>query len=652
MKRIYILIAAAVLATGVQAQNNQKSNYLGFNLGAGMNTILYTPTDGSYAPNFGFCAGPQYSHFFGKHFGFGLGVQYGRYNATAKYNTTIIGHPATHPDNGLQYNPVAAYNNWNERQTLGVVSIPIELLYRTSLGKSWAFLLGIGAQFDMQVSASYSAIEGTFETQGYFPSTNVTYRNLPAYGFCTYNADLKGDVATGKNGVSVIADLGFNHSLNNNWGLYLGIYAGYGISNLYDDANANNDMISINSTDANILDYNSTIASDRVDAYNLLGLGVKVGINLGWNCKHGNKGDEGDIVPYASAAEAAAAERAAAEKAAAERAAAERAAAEKAAAERAAAEQAAAEAQSAMDKAAAEAQAAAERVAAEARAAEDAARQAQYANDASLALAMQNIDNDIAAAEQLANQSGSAKAKTKVNQAKAKANEAKEAYKNGRYADAYNLMHEAYALLADSYAEDADTMSKPNGNKEAADAAATYATAAHNGDLESAMAAMRNARINALKAAASTPAAGNNNDNNQSNNASNAANKVPMTTTDMANLQKYLDQINTGIHFNFNESTPIVSNGVDITLRAVAAAMAADNKLKVTCIGHTDSIGGEAYNQGLGLRRAKALKSLLVEYGAPARNINTRSCGKNEPVAPNDTEENRARNRRAVIVLQ
>lgn len=630
MKRIYIIIAAALLATGVQAQDNQ----LGVNLGVGMNTLLYNPDNGSRAAGLGFGAGIQYAHFFSQHFGFGVGVQYTTYNAYAKYNKTIVAEATViHPDNGLPYFPVNSYNNWRERQTLGVLGIPVELMFRSDLCESWKMLFGVGARLDVPVSGSYSAVDGTFETQGLFPSTGVTYRNLPAYGFDTYNAsDIdKGDIAVNKTGVSLIADAGVNHTLNNNWILYLGLYAGYGLTNLYDTDNAANELLQVNSTDASKLDYASTLASDRIDYYNLFSLGVKVGINIGWVCKHGaDGGDNGSIVPYSTPTDKADAERKAAEARAQAEA---KAAAEKAAAERAAAEAA------------------------------DAARQSQYASDAALKQAISAVDADIANAEELANQSGSNAAKSKVAQAKAKAQQAKDAHRNGKYADANDLMKEVYALLADSYAEDADVYAKRNNSAEAvnsAQAAATYAEAARNGDLESAMAAMRNARINspanskatgtAKPAEPAKPGTSNNNISTEPSRKNDG--KQPMSQADRDNLMRYFGQINTGVHFDFNGSTPVIENGTDVALRSVATAMSADKNIKVKCIGHTDSIGGEAYNKGLGLRRAQALKTKLVDYGAPARNIATESCGKNEPVAPNDTEENRAKNRRAVIVLQ
>ena len=69
----------------------------------------------------------------------------------------------------------------------------------------------------------------------------------------------------------------------------------------------------------------------------------------------------------------------------------------------------------------------------------------------------------------------------------------------------------------------------------------------------------------------------------------------------------------------------------------------------VIVIGHTDSIGTDAYNQRLGLRRAEAVKAYLVSQGMAANTIQTASRGKREPVADNRTAAGRALNRRVVI---
>jgi OOP family OmpA-OmpF porin len=66
----------------------------------------------------------------------------------------------------------------------------------------------------------------------------------------------------------------------------------------------------------------------------------------------------------------------------------------------------------------------------------------------------------------------------------------------------------------------------------------------------------------------------------------------------------------------------------------------------VTIAGHTDGKGTEEYNMDLGRRRAEAVKTVLVKYGAPTERLVVESYGKTRPIAENDTEEGRAKNRR------
>lgn len=69
----------------------------------------------------------------------------------------------------------------------------------------------------------------------------------------------------------------------------------------------------------------------------------------------------------------------------------------------------------------------------------------------------------------------------------------------------------------------------------------------------------------------------------------------------------------------------------------------------VTVIGHTDSSGSATYNMSLSVRRAEAIKRLMVLKGIPEANIRVLGRGEEEPIAPNDTEIGRIQNRRVEI---
>ena len=69
----------------------------------------------------------------------------------------------------------------------------------------------------------------------------------------------------------------------------------------------------------------------------------------------------------------------------------------------------------------------------------------------------------------------------------------------------------------------------------------------------------------------------------------------------------------------------------------------------VIAIGHADSIGSDAYNQKLSVRRAESVKAYLVSKGIESNRIYTEGKGEKQPVADNKTREGRAKNRRVEI---
>jgi OOP family OmpA-OmpF porin len=68
--------------------------------------------------------------------------------------------------------------------------------------------------------------------------------------------------------------------------------------------------------------------------------------------------------------------------------------------------------------------------------------------------------------------------------------------------------------------------------------------------------------------------------------------------------------------------------------------------MEVEIQGHTDSIGSAAYNHGLSERRAEAVLDYLVSHGIASYRLAAKGYGLTQPVASNDTEEGRAKNRR------
>jgi len=97
--------------------------------------------------------------------------------------------------------------------------------------------------------------------------------------------------------------------------------------------------------------------------------------------------------------------------------------------------------------------------------------------------------------------------------------------------------------------------------------------------------------------------------------------------------------------FDFDKSE-VKSEALPL-LDHIAKIMNDNPKMKVQIEGHTDSKGSAEYNQGLSERRAKAIKTSLVKRTmVDAGRLNAVGFGESKPIATNDTEAGRAKNRR------
>jgi len=105
-----------------------------------------------------------------------------------------------------------------------------------------------------------------------------------------------------------------------------------------------------------------------------------------------------------------------------------------------------------------------------------------------------------------------------------------------------------------------------------------------------------------------------------------------------------------GINFDFDkanikpEAEPVLDAAVDV--------LKENPDVNVRVGGHTDSVGTDAYNQGLSERRAKSVSDYLVAHGISASRLSSVGYGESQPVADNKTADGRAQNRRVALDVQ
>lgn len=86
-----------------------------------------------------------------------------------------------------------------------------------------------------------------------------------------------------------------------------------------------------------------------------------------------------------------------------------------------------------------------------------------------------------------------------------------------------------------------------------------------------------------------------------------------------------------------------------LELKAVAEVLKQHPTMQVELAGHTDSDASEAHNRDLSQRRARAVKAFLVEQGIAAERLTAKGYGESEPLVPNTSAANKARNRRTEL---
>jgi len=105
-----------------------------------------------------------------------------------------------------------------------------------------------------------------------------------------------------------------------------------------------------------------------------------------------------------------------------------------------------------------------------------------------------------------------------------------------------------------------------------------------------------------------------------------------------------------GVFFNTNSATPLPQAAA--VVRLIAQNMRRDvPDAALTILGHTDSTGTDAYNMRLSERRALAVMAMLAARRLDPMQMTTVAIGDHQPIAPNDTAEGRAMNRRVEFLI-
>lgn len=118
---------------------------------------------------------------------------------------------------------------------------------------------------------------------------------------------------------------------------------------------------------------------------------------------------------------------------------------------------------------------------------------------------------------------------------------------------------------------------------------------------------------------------------------------------DDKNLQEAMLAAQENLEFIHDKS--IIEKGSYASLEALTNLLLVREDVRIKMAGHTDSDGTIEYNLRLSENRVEAMKKFLVSNGVDAGRIDTSYFGESKPIAPNNTAEGKARNRRVEMEL-
>jgi len=101
----------------------------------------------------------------------------------------------------------------------------------------------------------------------------------------------------------------------------------------------------------------------------------------------------------------------------------------------------------------------------------------------------------------------------------------------------------------------------------------------------------------------------------------------------------------------FDSESDVLSESARANLSSLAQSLTKYPNTEVMIVGHTDSTGTEMNDMTLSTRRAKAAENYLASQGVSRSRMRSVGRGATEPVAPNDTEADRQRNRRVEVAI-
>ena len=124
------------------------------------------------------------------------------------------------------------------------------------------------------------------------------------------------------------------------------------------------------------------------------------------------------------------------------------------------------------------------------------------------------------------------------------------------------------------------------------------------------------------------------------------------TGVDVSRTQDNQLKVNIPSDISFDTGSATIKPNMRSVLDPFANSLKDDPNARVTIVGHTDSTGSDAVNNPLSIERAQSVRDYLAARGVSPARVEVAGRGEREPVADNNSDAGRAKNRRVEIFLR
>jgi len=234
MNKIASIMIAAILTCPSVAARDFIRHEFSVNMGGGLSGFQTRPTVGKDHWKSSCTIGLGYHYLFNPNWSIGTGTNFAVYNGKISIKNYHQQQAAANMATGNTFDFLVSSSKYKEMQRVMTITIPLMAQYQYQFEKKTAFYAALGFKAGIPVSAK-SRSKGAFTTKGYYPNLNITYEDLPDYGFVNNQPfpNNKKHIEL-KTAFMASAECGMKWRLVGTTSLYAGIYADFGLNNMLD----------------------------------------------------------------------------------------------------------------------------------------------------------------------------------------------------------------------------------------------------------------------------------------------------------------------------------------------------------------------------------------------------------------------------------